>query len=116
MICDCCDGSDEWEGHVKCENTCKEHYKAYYAEQLKTQADQQAGFATREALIGQAAAEKAKLEKEKSEIETELEGLRAERSALEELKIQARDWQRNNLDSCIETENQKVFLSPFIFL
>jgi protein kinase C substrate 80K-H len=27
-ICDCCDGSDEYDGHVSCQNTCWEAGKA----------------------------------------------------------------------------------------
>jgi len=105
MICDCCDGSDEWEGHVKCENTCTEHYKSFYADQLKQQADQEAGFATRAELVKKAIEEKARLDAEKSEIEAELEGLRAERAALEELKIQAEekeDEERRKMDAIKE--------------
>lgn len=108
MICDCCDGSDEWEGHVKCENTCAQAYKDFYAEQLQSQANQEAGFATREGLIKQAAVEKQKLEAEKGEIGAELEGLKAERAALEELKIQAEEKEDEERRKIDEVKAQRV--------
>ena len=47
MICDCCDGSDEWGGYVTCPNTCKELYKQYYAERIKSQEEAMEGYKIR---------------------------------------------------------------------
>ena len=44
MICDCCDGSDEWAGYVTCPNTCKEAYAKAYADKIKANAAQAEGW------------------------------------------------------------------------
>ena len=44
MICDCCDGSDEWLGYVTCPNTCKEEYAREYADKIKENEVQAEGW------------------------------------------------------------------------
>ena len=48
MICDCCDGSDEWAGYVTCPNTCKEAYAKAYADKIKANAAQAEPIVTTE--------------------------------------------------------------------
>ena len=69
MICDCCDGSDEWAGYVTCPNTCKQAYKEYYAEKIKAQEDQLEGFKIKEKLELEANGVKSQLDEEKNKLQ-----------------------------------------------
>jgi len=108
MICDCCDGSDEWEGYVTCPNTCKELYKQYYAERIKSQEEAMEGFKIRENLANDAKAEKDKLSNEKDELESQLESIRIEKNELEELKIKAEEEEEAERDRLEKLKLEKV--------
>merc|ERR1712131_401482 len=108
MICDCCDGSDEWGGYVTCPNTCRELYKQYYAERIKSQEEAMEGYKIRENLANDAKAEKDKLAGEKEELESQLESIRIEKNELEELKIKAEEEEEAERDRLEKLKLQKV--------
>jgi len=108
MICDCCDGSDEWGGYVTCPNTCKELYKQYYAERIKSQEEAMEGYKIRENLANDAKAEKDKLAGEKEELESQLETIRIEKNELEELKIKAEEEEEAERDRLEKLKLEKV--------
>ena len=43
-ICDCCDGSDEWWGEMRCENVCEELGRKADAERREQEAIQAQGY------------------------------------------------------------------------
>jgi hypothetical protein len=108
MICDCCDGSDEWGGYVTCPNTCKELYKQFYAERIKSQEEAMEGFKIRESLANDAKAEKDKLAGEKKELESQLESIRVEKNELEELKIKAEEEEEAEFPRVEKLKLEKV--------
>ncbi|KAK9471740.1 glucosidase II beta subunit-like-domain-containing protein [Dipodascopsis tothii] len=66
-LCDydvCCDGSDEWAGHVKCENRCKEMAAEYAKRENERRRTVEAGWASRSKLVTKAAGLRSTIEKE----------------------------------------------------
>ncbi|KAI4386313.1 hypothetical protein MLD38_004254 [Melastoma candidum] len=70
-ICDCCDGSDEYDGQVKCSNTCWEAGKAARDKLTKRISTFQEGVAMRKHEIERAKLAIAKDEKELSKLKNE---------------------------------------------
>ncbi|KAF9686532.1 hypothetical protein SADUNF_Sadunf03G0168400 [Salix dunnii] len=87
-ICDCCDGSDEYDGQVKCPNTCWEAGKVARDKLKKKIATYKEGVALRNEEVDQAKAAIAKDEAELSKLKNEENVLKGLVQQLKELKEQ----------------------------
>ncbi len=54
-VCDCCDGSDEWNSAVKCSNTCRQLAEVGIKERRAALADVKAAIVTRDSYLDKAA-------------------------------------------------------------
>lgn len=97
-VCDCCDGSDEYEGKIECVNNCKELGKKMREEQDEKRRLQEEGFKKREGFIAEAnnmmEGKKLKiqeLEKEKTELQDKLKELEAKKAEAEGPEKEAKD-------------------------
>ncbi|MBA0577410.1 hypothetical protein Golob_000090, partial [Gossypium lobatum] len=97
-ICDCCDGSDEYDGQVKCPNTCWEAGKVARDRLIKKIATYKEGAALRKLEV-----EKAKVAIAKDEAELTL--LKNEEKVL---KVRVRELKEHK--ELIEKEEEKVRL------
>ncbi|KAK8651072.1 hypothetical protein V6N13_140687 [Hibiscus sabdariffa] len=108
-ICDCCDGSDEYDGKVKCPNTCNKAGKVAI-ESLKRKIEvYQEGVALRKQEIEQAKRAIVRDKAELSALEKEREAVGKLVSQLTELvrKLE-QEHQEKNEDEKIEAQNEKV--------
>ncbi|KAJ3286789.1 hypothetical protein HK104_008876 [Borealophlyctis nickersoniae] len=92
---DCCDGTDEYDGRVKCPNTCKEIGAKYREEQLEAHRIQKEGARLKEEYISFAQQAKAGRIGEVDRLEAEVEEVSkrydAVRSRLDEAETQERE-------------------------
>ena len=111
-ICDCCDGSDEWESRATCTNTCKEMGEKALAEQKRLQELHEQGNHKRMEYVtqGREKVEEAriKLTEKEPELEvlsSEVDKLHAAKEAAEEPEKTAKDEHRQRWEE--EKERRK---------
>lgn len=97
-ICDCCDGSDEWDSNAACTNTCEEMGRQALEEQKRKKELHEQGFQLRldYSLQGKKKADESRLSlnQKETELETiklELETLQAAKDTAEEPEKAAKD-------------------------
>jgi len=108
MICDCCDGSDEWGGFVDCPNTCKEEYLAAHAEKIEAQKSQAQGFEKRQDLVDEAKLQKISDEEELAAAEPGIQALQKIKDEAETLKIEAEELETKVNEELEAIENQRI--------
>lgn len=108
MICDCCDGSDEWGGFVECPNTCKEEYLKAHAEKIEAQKAQAQGFEKRQDLVEEARLQKASDEEELAAAEPGINELQKAKDAAEAVKIEAEELETKVNKELEAIRNQKI--------
>ena len=97
-ICDCCDGSDEWDSRVTCTNSCKEVGEKAMAEQRRLKELHDQGHVKRMEYVtmGQEKIEEARTKL--AEKEPELERLRGEVDTLRVAKEEAEEPEKTAKD------------------
>lgn len=78
-ICDCCDGSDEWQGKKQCENFCADAGREFREERVNELQAQKDGLAAAERVRQESATERVRLETEAAEWKREREPIEAQR-------------------------------------
>lgn len=86
MICDCCDGSDEWDTDVNCPNVCDSLGAEAREAAKKQRAVYEAGWAKRAELAKQGAKALEEKKSELGKLKKELEELQPLKSSTEETK------------------------------
>ena len=89
MICDCCDGSDEWDTDVNCPNVCDSLGAEAREAAKKQRAVYEAGWAKRAELAKQGAKALEEKKSELGKLKKELEELQPLKSSTEETKSAA---------------------------
>jgi len=108
MICDCCDGSDEWGGFVDCPNTCKEEYLAAHAEKIEAQKAQAQGFEKRQDLVDEAKLQKISDEEELAAAEPEIQELQKIKDEADKLKNEAEELETKVNEELEAVKNKKI--------
>ena len=108
-VCDCCDGTDEYNGLVLCENTCEEAGRAAREEAERLQRVWEQGFAKRQELITQGQQGKQEKEARRSALQQEMEAASKKADELEELKLQAEEPEKQAKEA-FDTKWQGVYL------
>ncbi|CEL97111.1 unnamed protein product [Vitrella brassicaformis CCMP3155] len=113
-VCDCCDGSDEWQGLTPCKNTCWDEGALF--RQRKQQIEQ--GIARRERFVKEGhtvlASVKAELEKEKATLpqhEATLKELEKEEDELKRLEAEKKAKERKKEEEGESQEQQQPLQS-----
>ena len=108
MICDCCDGSDEWGGFVECPNTCKEEYLKAHAAKIQARIEQAQGFEKRKSLVDLALVQKLDDEEELAAAEPGINELQKAKDDAEALKIEAEELETKVNEELEAIKNQKI--------
>ena len=111
-ICDCCDGSDEWDSRATCSDTCKEMGEKAAQEQRRLQELHEQGNQKRLEYVAQGREKveeaRRKLAEKEPELETlqsEVDALRTAKEAAEEPEKAAKDEHRQRWEE--EKEKRK---------
>ncbi|KAG2172520.1 hypothetical protein INT44_002535 [Umbelopsis vinacea] len=100
-VCDpeCCDGSDESSGLIKCDNICKEVGIQYRKHKAEMDAILTSGVSTKREWIEYGKSKMAELQIEKAKLEEQIAIMRTELGALEKIEEVAREREQAARDS-----------------
>lgn len=111
IFTDCCDGSDEYNGKKKCENTCDVLAQKLREEEERTRQLLEVGLAKKEELMVQGAEIRRKIRASLAELEAKLANAENEKKRLETLKneAEAKAKEATDLqDKIFEEEKQRL--------
>lgn len=97
-FCDCCDGSDEFDGTIKCENTCEKLFAEIRAQQEAFRQKAEAGYKVKQEYIQQGKRQKDEKVARLSELEAAKDTLLAARNGAEEGKRRAEEPEKEAKD------------------
>jgi protein kinase C substrate 80K-H len=108
-VCDpeCCDGSDETSGLIKCANICKEVGIQYRKHKAEMDAILNSGASTKREWIEYGKSKMADLQTQKAKLEEQIAIMRTELGALEKVEEVARAKEQAARESSISSNSEK---------